>query len=75
MDNIFIYSQEIREDIQHYSKDSCSDLCRILRLRGCTKCGGSDFSTVERIFTIGQSPRIWGIFSKYALKLIKIEKY
>ena len=33
--------------------------------------GGSDFSRVERNFTIGQSPKIWGNFQKYALKLIK----
>ena len=36
--------------------------------------GGSDFSRVERNFTIGQSPRLWGNFSKYALKLIKCWK-
>ena len=32
------------------------------------------FSRVERNFTIGQSPKIWGNFQKYALKLIKIWK-
>ena len=40
--------------------------------------GGSDFSRVERIFTIGQSPQIWGNFSKKCIKinkkLEKIEK-
>ena len=35
---------------------------------------GSDFSRVERNFTIGQIPKIWGDFSKFALKLIKICK-
>ena len=49
-----------------------SNLCRIFRLRGVHKMfGGSDFSRVERIFTIWQRPKIWGKFSKYALKLIK----
>ena len=42
---------------------------------GSTKClGGSDFSRLERNFTIGQSPKIWGNFSKYELELIKICK-
>ena len=42
---------------------------------GSTKClRGSDFSRVERHFTIGQSPKIWGRFEKMALKLIKIYK-
>ena len=37
---------------------------------------GSDCSRVERNFTVGQSPKIWGNFSKYALKLKKnFEKY
>ena len=34
--------------------------------------GGSDFRGSEREFTIGQILKIWGNFSKYALKLIKI---
>ena len=32
---------------------------------------GSDISRVEGNFPVGQSPKIWGIFQKYALKLIK----
>ena len=39
---------------------------------GSTKClGGSDFSRVERNFTIGQSPKIWGNFSKMCIKFNK----
>ena len=39
---------------------------------GSTKClGGSDFSMVERIFTIGQSPKICGNFSKICIKINK----
>ena len=34
--------------------------------------GGSDFSRVERNFTIGQSAKTWGNFSK---NCIKINKY
>ena len=30
---------------------------------------GSDFSRVERNFTIGQSPKIWGNFSKICNKI------
>ena len=33
--------------------------------------GGSDFWRVERIFTIGQSPKIWGKFSKICIKINK----
>ena len=33
--------------------------------------GGSDFSRVERNFTIGQSPKIWGNFSKIFIKIKK----
>ena len=33
--------------------------------------GGSDFSRVDRIFTIGQSPKIWGNFSKICIKINK----
>ena len=33
--------------------------------------GGSDFSRVERNFTIGQSPKIWGNFSKISIKINK----
>ena len=33
--------------------------------------GGSDFSRVERKFTIGQSPKIWGNFSKICIKINK----
>ena len=33
--------------------------------------GGSDFSRVERIFTIGKALKFGVIFQKYALKLIK----
>ena len=29
--------------------------------------GGSDFSEVERNFTIGQSPKFWGNFSKIGI--------
>ena len=37
--------------------------------------GGSDFSRVERNFTIGQSPKIWGNFSKICIKINKkVEK-
>ena len=37
--------------------------------------GESDFSRVERIFTIGQSPKIWGNFSKICIKLnIKLKE-
>ena len=37
---------------------------------------GSDFSRVERNFTIGQSPKIWGNFSKIWLKINKnFDKY
>ena len=32
---------------------------------------GSDFSRVERNFTIGQSPKIWGNFSKMCIKINK----
>ena len=39
---------------------------------GSTKClGGSDFLRVERNFTIGQSPKIWGNFSKICIKINK----
>ena len=38
--------------------------------------GGSDFSRVERNFTIGQSPKIWGNFSKICIKIHKkLKKY
>ena len=38
--------------------------------------GGSDFSRVERNFTIGQSPKIWGNFSKIRIKINKkLKKY
>ena len=33
--------------------------------------GGSDFSRVERNFTIGQSPKIRGNFSKICIKIKK----
>ena len=33
--------------------------------------GGSDFSRVERNITIGQSPKIWGNFSKIFIKINK----
>ena len=33
--------------------------------------GGSDFSRVERNFTIGQTPKIWGNFSKIGIKINK----
>ena len=33
--------------------------------------GGSDFSRVERNFAIGQSPKIWGNFSKICIKINK----
>ena len=33
--------------------------------------GGSDFSRMERNFTIGQSPKIWGNFSKICIKINK----
>ena len=33
--------------------------------------GGSDFSRVERNFTIGQSPKIWVNFSKIGIKINK----
>ena len=37
---------------------------------GSIKCwGGSYFSRVERNFTIGQSPQIWGNFSKICIKI------
>ena len=32
---------------------------------------GSDFSRVERKFTIGQSPKIWGNFSKICININK----
>ena len=39
---------------------------------GSIKCeGGSDFSRVERNYTIGQSPKIWGNFSKICIKINK----
>ena len=38
--------------------------------------GGADFLRVERIFTIGQSPKIWGNFSKICIKINKkLKKY
>ena len=37
--------------------------------------GASDFRGSEWNFTIGQTPKIWGKFSKYALKLMKIWKF
>ena len=33
--------------------------------------GGSEFSRVKRNFTIGQSPKIWGNFSKICIKINK----
>ena len=33
--------------------------------------GGSDFLRVERNFTIGQSHKIWGNFSKICIKINK----
>ena len=33
--------------------------------------GGSDFLRVERNFTIGQSQKIWGNFSKICIKINK----
>ena len=49
-----------------------SKLCRIFRLRGVHKIfGGSDFLRVERNFTIGQIPKIWGNFSKICIKFNK----
>ena len=33
--------------------------------------GGPDFSRVERNFTIGQIPKIWGNFSKIGIKINK----
>ena len=33
--------------------------------------GGSDFLRVERHFTIGQRPKIWGNFSKICIKINK----
>ena len=51
---------------------SSSNLCTIFRLRGDHKFfGESDFSRVERNFTIGQSPKIWGKFSKISIKINK----
>ena len=35
---------------------------------------GSDFSRVERNFTIGQSPKIWGNFSNIRIKINKNSK-
>ena len=35
---------------------------------------GSDFLRVERNCTIGQSPKIWGNFSKIGIKINKICK-
>ena len=38
--------------------------------------GESDFSRVERNFTIGQSPKIWGNFSKIYIEINKkLKKY
>ena len=48
-----------------------SNLCRIYRLRGSTKCLGSDFRGSEWNFTIGQSPKIYGNFSKICIKISK----
>ena len=49
-----------------------SNLCRIFRLRWVYKMfGGSDSSTVERNFTIGQSYKIWGNFTKICIKINK----
>ena len=48
-----------------------SNLCRIIRLRGSTKSLGSDFRGSERNFTIGQSPKIRGNFSKICIKINK----
>ena len=39
---------------------------------GSAKCLGYDFRGSQRNFTIRQSPKIWGIFQKYDLKLIKL---
>ena len=45
---------------------------RIFRLRGSAKClGGSNFSRAEGNFTIGQSPKIWGNFSKVCITIYK----
>ena len=42
---------------------------------GSAKClGGSDFSLGERNFTIGQSPKIWGNFSKICRLIVKIRE-
>ena len=46
-------------------------------MQGCSfeggpqKVWGSHFSMVERNFTIGQSPKIWGNFSKICIKIYK----
>ena len=38
--------------------------------------GGSDFSRVERNFTIGQSPKIWNNASKICIKInINLQNY
>ena len=55
----------------------CSDLYRIFRLRGSTKCLGSDFCGLQQgvtMVTTRRSPEIWGIFQKIALKVLKIWK-
>ena len=36
---------------------------------------GLDFGGSNRKFTIGQSPKIWGNFSKICLKLIKTRNF
>ena len=49
-----------------------SNLCRVFLLRGVGQMfGGSDLSRVERNFTIGQSTKIWGNFSKICIKINK----
>ena len=53
-------------------KSVSSNLCRIFRLRwGPQNVWGSYFSRVERNFAIGQSPKIWGNFSKIGIKINK----
>ena len=49
-----------------------SNACRIVRLRGVRQMfWGSDFSRVERNFTIGQSLKVWGIFQKFGLQFCR----
>ena len=43
---------------------------------GPENVGGSDFSSVEQNFTIGESPKNWGNFSKIGIKInINLQNY